>query len=477
MRRPGQPTVGLVVVVVGQHVGAFEPLQLQPVLQQPQELVRRSHVGGVVTPDVSALTESGQRIDGRSHMQRVIVTPMHQLQELDCEFDIAQPSGAKFDLTGTHTGRYQFFDPPTHRLHFRNEIRTVTGGPHHRHQGLDIRPAQFGITGGGPCLQQGLELPGFGPALIVGDVRFECPNQLSAFTFRTQRGIDLEEGVGCEPHHLTGNPGRGGQVIAGVLPDEDDVDIADVVEFARTALAHRDDGETGRRPLCTDGAGGHGQRRLQRRIGQVRQVCHHLDEGQHRLVLDGRGHVERGQHQQPVPVQVAQRRHGAAHTPVDLDGTGRLDEGGAQLFTSGKVDVAGQQPPRLWVCHNMITERQRRSEHPQQPASQWSIGQQPAVELRPIGLTRVCQAPQGQQCGIGVGRPGQRPQQLDMRLGVPAEPVQFRRGLWMHQPEPTRTGQFRAVGRGFCHAHDGTAPRTDMAAESTATGRSSARTA
>ena len=34
-----QPAHRLVVVRLGQHVGALEPLQLQPVLEQPQELV------------------------------------------------------------------------------------------------------------------------------------------------------------------------------------------------------------------------------------------------------------------------------------------------------------------------------------------------------------------------------------------------------------------------------------------------------
>ncbi|SHV43396.1 Uncharacterised protein [Mycobacteroides abscessus subsp. abscessus] len=39
VRRPRQPAPRLVVAVLGQQVGALEPLQLQPVLQQPQKLI------------------------------------------------------------------------------------------------------------------------------------------------------------------------------------------------------------------------------------------------------------------------------------------------------------------------------------------------------------------------------------------------------------------------------------------------------
>ena len=62
----------------------------------------------------------------------------------------------------------------------------------------------------------------------------------------------------AEPHHLAGHPGRD---RVGVLADEDDVDVADVVQFARTAFAHRDDGQPRRlavvaahRPVATSSA-------------------------------------------------------------------------------------------------------------------------------------------------------------------------------------------------------------------------------
>jgi len=69
VRRPGQPPHRLFVVGLGQHVGALEPLQLQAVFEQPQELVRRAHVGGVVTPHVSACPQRRERVDGRRDVE------------------------------------------------------------------------------------------------------------------------------------------------------------------------------------------------------------------------------------------------------------------------------------------------------------------------------------------------------------------------------------------------------------------------
>jgi hypothetical protein len=61
-------------------VGPLEPLQLQPVLQQPQELVRRRQVRGVVAPDVAARGQCAQRVDGGGDLQRRVVAAVHELQ-------------------------------------------------------------------------------------------------------------------------------------------------------------------------------------------------------------------------------------------------------------------------------------------------------------------------------------------------------------------------------------------------------------
>ena len=69
MGRPGQPAQGFVVVGLRQHVRALEPLQLQPVFEQTQELVGGGQVGGVVAADVAARAERGKRVDRGGDMQ------------------------------------------------------------------------------------------------------------------------------------------------------------------------------------------------------------------------------------------------------------------------------------------------------------------------------------------------------------------------------------------------------------------------
>ena len=207
VRRAGQPAHRLVVVGLGQHVRALEPLQLQPVLEQPQELVGGGQVGRVVAADVAARAQRRQRVDRRGHVQRLVVAAVHQLQQLDGELDVAQPAGAELELAGPHPGGHQFLDAPAHRLHLGHEVLALARRPHHRHQRLDVLLAEFDVSGRGPRLHQRLELPRLGPPLVVGDVRVQRAHQLAVLALRPQRGIHLEERVAGEPHHLAGHPG------------------------------------------------------------------------------------------------------------------------------------------------------------------------------------------------------------------------------------------------------------------------------
>ena len=141
MRGPGQPAQCLGVPGGGQHVGALEALQLQTVLEQPQELIRSGEVGGIVATDVAAGTERGQRVDGGGDVQRGIGAAVDELKKLHRELDVAQTSGAQLDLPLPHVRRNQFLDPTAHRLHLGDEILTLTGVPDHRHQGVGIGPA------------------------------------------------------------------------------------------------------------------------------------------------------------------------------------------------------------------------------------------------------------------------------------------------------------------------------------------------
>ena len=84
------------------------------------------------------------------------------------------------------------------------------------------------------------ELPCLCPALVVGDVRVRVRQPTCLPSGR--RAASVSKNVRREPYHLAGDPGGDG---VGVLSDEDDVDVADVIQFLRTAFAHRDDAPVG----------------------------------------------------------------------------------------------------------------------------------------------------------------------------------------------------------------------------------------
>ena len=283
---------------------ALELLQLQTVLQQTQEFVRRSQVGGVVAADVSTRRQCSQCIDGALDMQRTVGAPVHQLQELDGEFDVAQTSAAEFEFTLTQFGGNHFLDASTHGLDFGDEVLALGGDPHHRAHRLGVLATELHVARHRTSLEQRLELPGLGPTLVVRDVGFERANQFSALTFGTQRSIDLEECGGSDTHHLTGNA-TGRRV--GRFGDEHDVDVGDVVQFARTTFAHGDDCEPDRTTaLRAHRCDGYRECSGQRSVSQVGKLMPHSLIRHHRFVLDGRRKISRGHKHQLILVALTQ---------------------------------------------------------------------------------------------------------------------------------------------------------------------------
>ena len=288
-------------------------------------------------------------------------------------------------------------------------------------------------------------------------MRFDGADQLTAAALRPQPGVDLEEGRRGHPQHLARQPG--GECV-GALTDEDDVDVADVVQFAGTAFAHRDDRQPGRRAVTAHVGLGHPQRGGQRGVRQVRQLGAHHDERQHRFVLHRRGHVEPGQYQELVAVQGLQARHhrtGISRRLVDT-----LGERRTQFVARGQFCLAAQQFPRLGVDSQVIPQGQRRAEHGEQPSAQRAFGEQRGVQLVPVGVGVLRQPDQGAQRGVGIGCARQRPQQVDVGLVVVVVPTQLRQAIArrrIDQAEPAHAGQPGALRRGFGHDHDGIASR------------------
>ena len=206
----------------------------------------------------------------------------------------------------------------------------------------------------------------------------EGADQRTLPALRPQVGVDLEAGLAGDPHRPAGQLG-GGRV--GRLGDEHHVDVADVVQLAAAALAHRDHGQ----PTVLAAQLGHRDRErgLQRRRGQVGEPGRDLLQVEHRqLRLAHRGQVGGRQHQQLVPVGGAQRvtprpsRCSVAADPPLLPagesvrvGPDRGQHGG-QRPVIGPVAVGGQPVPAVGVADQVIAQRGRAAEQREQPAAQ-----------------------------------------------------------------------------------------------------------
>ncbi len=291
-------------------MGATQALQLQPVLEQAQEAVGRREVRAVVAADVAAVGQRPQRVERRPRTQRLVGAPVHELEQLHRELDVAQPTRAELDLPGPVVGAHVLLHAPPHGLHVDDEVRASRRAPHHRRHGLGVGLAELGVARDGSGLEERLELPGLRPPLVVGDVALERAHERALTTFGAQVGVHLEAGLAQDAHHPAREPGGGG---VGGLRDEHDVDVADVVQLASAALAHRDDREpAGVTAVVVDGLGDRdGQRGPQRRARDVRQPRGDLLHAQHRQVGLGDGaEVGGGEHQQLVAVRGAQGRDG-----------------------------------------------------------------------------------------------------------------------------------------------------------------------
>ena len=128
--------------------------------------------------------------------------------------------------------------------------------------------------------------------------------------------------------------------------DEDDVDVAGVVELAGAALAHGDDGEPDVRGVVGQRGLGLAQRGFEGGAGQVGKLFGDLLEPQFA------GEVTRGDRQQPAAVRQAQA--------VGIGGTA---EGGQVVLVPGR---SAQDPPLPHVPGEMVAERSACPEHGEQ---------------------------------------------------------------------------------------------------------------
>ena len=100
-------------------------------------------------------------------------------------------------------------------------------------------------------LQERLELPGPGPAVPVGDVGLDGADEHAGTALGAEIGVDAE-GAGADRDDRAG---EGGVDLGPFGGDEEDVDVARVVELPGPVLAHGDDGQAVVGSGKADGAG------------------------------------------------------------------------------------------------------------------------------------------------------------------------------------------------------------------------------
>lgn len=139
-------------------------------LHGAQEAVGVVQLRGVHPSHVAALGEGAQGLQRGAAAQGGVAAAVHQLEELYGEFDVPQPAGAELELAVDPVGGDVVDDAAAHLLHVGNEVLAVRGLPDERRDGLDVLRAELGVAGHRPGLEQRLELPGLGPALVVREV-------------------------------------------------------------------------------------------------------------------------------------------------------------------------------------------------------------------------------------------------------------------------------------------------------------------
>ncbi|CNG87318.1 Uncharacterised protein [Mycobacterium tuberculosis] len=421
------------------EMGAAQPVQLDEVLDPPQEPVRRRQRRRVVAPDVAAPRQGLQRVEGGPAAQGLVGAAVHELEQLHRELDVAQPARPELQLPfGVGGAPVQVgLDAAPHGLDVLDEALALGGLPHDRGDRVEVAGAEVGVPGDGAGLEQRLELPRLGPPLVVGAVAGEGPHQRPGLALGAQRGVDLPErallGAGrARPHHRGREPGRGAQRGVLVVPvprfrHEDHVDVADVVQLAAPGLAHADHGEPAR-PVLGDAGAGDREARLQRGRGEVGQLGGDLGD------VRRADQVAAGQREQPPAVGDAERGERAVAAGHRLRG-GRVGAHGGEQLGAGVPGRGGravaQHPPVVRMPGEVVAERGAHPEHGGEPLPRPRLGGEGRAQLAAravlVGGREEPQQPVQRQ--VGVGGAAERVEEVvagprpGAALGVPQQPL------------------------------------------------------
>ena len=441
---PAQPAQ----VALGRRhqVGAPQPEQLDAVLQGAQQPVCRAERRRVLAPHVAAGGERGQPVERGAGAQGLVGPSVHELQQLHRELDVAQAPGAELELAVGLGRRDVLLDPAAHRLHVVDEVGPARRLPHHRLHRIAVGLPDSEVPRDRAGLEQGLELPGLRPPLVVGAVAGHGAHQRTVLALGAQGGVDLPQRPGrrrgrADPHQPGRQVGgdRGRLLLGhalGRLRDEDDVDVGDVVQLAATGLAHGDDREAGAVGIRAHLGARDGQGRLERRLREVGERSGGLGQGGRRV---GRGEVERRDAEQLLAVRRAQHVGGRHRS-----GRGHGGDEAAHPLVGGQRGGLADGRPVLGVGAQVVTEGGRAAEHREHPLAgptRRREGGGDRTAQGGVACDRLHEPHQSEQGAVGVGHLRERGRQAVALDVVPRADQPGEGGVVEQRLGPGRVGE------------------------------------
>ena len=142
-------------------------------LEQAQKLVGVGEHLRVLAAHVPALGQVGEGFEGVAGAQGVVDTPVHELEQLHGELDVAKPTGAELEFTVAHVCGHVFQHAAAHGLDVFDEGVALGRLPHQWRQRVRVSLSQVHRSGHRTGFEQRLELPGLRPLFVVRHVRIK----------------------------------------------------------------------------------------------------------------------------------------------------------------------------------------------------------------------------------------------------------------------------------------------------------------
>jgi len=240
------------------------------------------------------------------------------------------------------------------------------------------------------------------------------PHQRTLLALGSKRGVDLPDRSlrsdgRARAHEGARQPCCRAQRIGlleaiDCLGYEDDIDIADVVQFPATALAHPDDGQPAGEGALPHLGARDGQRGLECGVGQI------TEPGGDRLHLDQATEITGRDAEQLPAVGQPQGIHCCRDIGCHrLEHLGIGTHGGEQRVPHtprrrrfGEGVRIGEDPEVIGHPDQVVAERLGRAQDVDHPTTEALVGRQPATLLRPAGLDQPQELGQ-REVGIGSG--------------------------------------------------------------------------